>query len=362
MKLLSKKTVLLFFITSSLFASTPTEEGLFRNGDNADIKGDLITYKIKLHSTKSVIPTEKAIEQPVTATTTAAKTAVINEDTSIDLPIPTTEEKINYIKVIVLRKGEYNFQYLFLFYSSAEFTAKNLIKVLPIVSEKRLLTSEYSDLTQLNIGLLQMLTLNRSTEIVDYIKSIDPTFKRNSEVINKEKAYLYTRYRKYLQELKENPDLKEELEDPRNPKSEEQKEVVKKVEAMPMYVKSEAISLQQNDNKFMWSLNRENIQANFDQKHLFLKSLFINSTKKIRVNIGDFILYDGVHQLPSQYIIDVNDTEKLTVSFLAYREYINSTVQLSERIQYYTKQLEKAEKNSDKEEKPEFTNLLYQLK
>ena len=76
-------------------------------------------------------------------------------------------------------------------------------------------------------------------------------------------------------------------------------------------------------------------------------------------NVENFIIYDGVHQLPSKYIIDVNQLEKLTVSFLSYRVYPKSSVKILERIKYYSKQLERQKETLDT---TPFVNLLYQAK
>jgi hypothetical protein len=378
MKLLYKY-ITLFFLTNLCFAQTPTEEGLFRNGINPDISSDLIIYKIHINSKRHILP---EVDLEATETTDQKALSEVEKEKDTQSPVQESVEIIeenNYIKVIVFNNTSSTPQYLFLYYSSPDYNSKSLKKIIPIMHKRNIISSQYDESSQIMIGLLQMFTLNQSTPLVEYLKSVEPDFKTNKEALDAEKVALFKRYHDYLKLLKENPELKEDdtIENPRHPSDEEKLKAVQEIEKRPMYTPSKAVVLTREDNTFYWNLIHNNIQAQFDHGTLFLKQLKIKSVHNYIIDVENFVLYTNKHLLPPRFIINIENKEMITIKFDLYQSYPKSNAQITERIDYYSKRLDQIEKEKQEQKsnvmqingenieqpiKKPFINLLYRLK
>lgn len=387
---LAYRFFLIFLWPILVLATNPTEEGLFRNGENPDIGSDLLIYKIQIKSQRNVtvLSTEQEENTTTDQVAPSENTSNTTAQTTGEKTLPALEaqveivEQTNYIRTIVFNNNESNPQYLFLFYDAPTYANSSLKKIIPIMSQRNILSTQYDETSHILIGLLQMFTMNQSEILVNFLKNIEPNFKTNKEALNQQKVALYKKYHDYLKIIKENPDLKddESLENPRAPKDEEKMKLVQEIEAQPMYTPSAAVSLKRDENGFFWSLTHNNVQAQFDHGTLFLKQLHIKSVHNYNVDVEKFILYTNKFQLPPSFIIDVEGKEKVTVKFDSFTTYPNSKVQIAERIDYYSQMIEKnerakleSEQNKDsvvlingeakqpEKEKP-FVNLLYRLK
>ncbi len=332
MKSLCKLITILY--SFAVLATSPTEEGLFRNGDNPEIKGNLIAYRIHLHYEKITEPEEVPPQVEDKKIQETPKQTAIKE--------PEKTEVDNYVKVIITNHGNNYLQYLFLYYDKPDFNKDHLIHIRLVQNTRQLLDPQKSsEFSRITIGLLQMFTLNRSDEIVPSIKAIEPEFKLNKEIINKEKEALYTRYKNYLKQIKENPELKETLENPRSPEDPEKKLSVNKLISQPMYQPSSSIKLTKLDNKYLWTLTLPNLQATFTQQHLFLKSMIMRGQHSYQIDVEDFVLFDNIHLLPPTFMIRRNDNETLQISFKKFTIYPNAKTVFKDRVEYYTKILKK---------------------
>ena len=282
------KTLLLFLsflATSSLWASIPTTEGLFRNNNNTDVQATLVM--VTLQAEKKL--NEKALEKPV-------------EDSPLsEADVMKPEEQINKkvnLKYLFSVNEREDVEVVRVIYKPGKMDDDNIIDVKYYKNLEKGVV-ENTNRKGLVLGLLSSLALNRSEEISAFLKKVSTNYKSNEELIDPEKRDLYNQYKKYLKLIKEDESLKESLDNPMAPKDEEVRKTVEKIKERPFLQKDPHVSLEKKDASFLWKVDLDVLDAIFDGKTQRLQKLnFTKESDELAISLDDYILFNGNNELP----------------------------------------------------------------
>lgn len=293
---------ILLLACNSLSAAVPTIEGLLRNPSNSDVVGPNIVLRLKLNTKAEEASTEESTEYFVKY--------IFNTEYS---------SKIRLLEVV---------------YSSEEMKDDSILAV-----------KYYQDITsqdlkkekRLYLSILSSLALNRSNELVGYVKGISKEFKTNKEAVNEEKKSLLDRYKRYLIAKKENEE--EELQNPLKPENPEVKQKSKEVMSESFFKTSEKIILDKIDGRFMWSVKLDNFQGIFENESLRMKKISIeNLDGKDVYSFDKYILFDGVHEFPKIIKINLAGREfEITTNRLRHIE--SKAIKITKRYSDYMKKI-----------------------
>ena len=306
-----KKLILIIsiFIAMQAQAAIPTMEGLFRNGKNKDLSGNLIIIKMMVDEVS------------------------LTDD---------LEKRVSYLKFYFSVAEKNRIEFLQVHYPDGEMrkdSANHLYYAHNLLWNLR---KEEDDEKILFYSIMAMLGLNDSRPISSYLGKQSGDFKINKRSMNWEKVKLLKKYKDYLVIKKKNPDT-EELS-PLNPEEEEKKEKVKSILAAPMYTHSENINLIRRENSFFWEVKLPTINALFSNETHFIRELKIQTVRgPLAVTFGEFNAFNGVHFLPREILIRDRTEKSYKVRILSYNIYNNPKKGLRERHKDFKKVVEKYE-------------------
>ena len=112
-------------------------------------------------------------------------------------------------------------------------------------------------------GVVTSLVLNRSDIISAFLKKTNEDYRENRAVINRERKTLYDSYKRYLQTIRDEPELKGKFVSPLNPIERGEKKKVKKLLQRPFYMPSQKISLVKEGGEFYVLVKLEKVRAKF---------------------------------------------------------------------------------------------------
>lgn len=301
-------------------------EGLFRNGTNPDLAGNVVTANVEM---TQILATQKP-------------TAVLDESMEVQSPlsdsIPTTELK-NYLKFIISIKDK-RYEVLQLVYNAISYNPETLERVKLFSSDKHLFAESPSFLSRLLYALIMMFSINDAQELSKIFKEIEPQFLLNKEILNTEKIGLYHKYKQYLLTLKSDPSLKSDIKSPYDPEDPSKAQEVKEILSQSMYQQNDKIKLVKINDEFFWRLQLPSIEAYFFHETEFMKSLkIVYKGVTYEMTTEKFILYDGNHQLPRSLMVTVDGGPAYKLQFISYKQLVIPSYNMSERRDYYDKEL-----------------------
>ena len=319
-------TVLLLLL-SNCFSAIPTVEGLFRNGNNQKVAGNI--------SILSAFVTNLEDEDALKEMASSKKSPEQREG--------------QYVKLIFFRVNEEKFQILQGLYDSAKMDEKSLIEVnfIPHILKK---TKKEQKLSRsLFYSLMIMFAFNDSTGIKKLLKKYNNGFKENKEIMNKDKTRLYNDYRNYLLALKKNKDLKNELVSPFRPQDEKEREKADKLLSSSMYKNTGHVKLVRRNNRFFWEVNLRKAHALFTNEKYRLHYLQLHSPDgEVEVNAGDYFLSNGNYELPKILIFKDEFFRYIHFRMINMRVYDRLKRNLPTMARDYKKKLAKRkDKDSD---------------
>lgn len=266
-------------------ASIPTTEGLFRNGNNAEVSATLIMVKTVVTSKVSSMLMEKP------ATEVPAKE---ENDALVEEPKPV------HVKFLISSEGNDRVQLIQAIYETGKMDQGKLLDVRYFSNLEEKIKKSPTQLA-LFYSLLTSLTLNRSRELDTFLKLNSKTYRSNKDLVDPEKKALYERYKRYLKVVKEDESLKETMTNPMKPEDPEIAKSIEIVKSKPFMQRDENVSLKKTTNGFKWVINLDVMDAIFDNKsHRLEKLSFGKVDRNINFNFDDYILFDGTHELPKK--------------------------------------------------------------
>ncbi len=306
MKILS--FILLLTLASNSFAVAPSVEGLFRNPNSQDIDGNLIVLK-----------------------------AMIEREA-------TEEEyfKPSYYKFIFSIEGEDRVKFLQVEYNEGRMSNDDIVSTLFLNNFLPKVKSDELVERSLFYSLLTMYGLNKSEAISSILKRYSQNFVSNKNSLNKEKVELFDKYKKYLTAIKENEEIKEELQSPLESEDEEEKKKIQEIKAMSMYSESQSLKLVKEGRNFFLNLDLNGVTAKFtNEEHRLVKMKIVKGTDEVESFFSDYILFNGRHELPKQILIKDQGRVNYHVRFLGLNIFNNTGDNLQKRALRY-KKLEEA--------------------
>ena len=270
MNLVSKKCSVKFFIallmitSLSVHASVPTEEGLLRNLNNADLPGKNITLKTMVQTVGSV---DKGASD---------------------------QEKTEYVKFLINLEGP-AIALLQVNYSSAQMlnTQVKHVKYVPDLLAQ--IRKEKVPEKSLFYGIFMMLTTNRSQGVEAFLEKNGVSIVKNKTIFNEDKIKLLRAYRSFLITNKGKGDAGSPL----NPEDPKVKEKILGLFRSNTFKRAENIELVKKENEFMWKVDWKSSQGFFSNEERQFRA-FEHSTGEgaISMDANQYILFNGTNEMP----------------------------------------------------------------
>lgn len=246
------------FIAFNARSSVPTEEGLLKNLNNADLPGQFITLKVMMQNLSE-------------------------------------QEKNDYLKLILSLENPNSISMLQIVYSNSQMLNSQVksVKFIPdlLTQVKREKVQEKS----MFYAVLMMLTTNRSAGMESFLEKNGVSIVKNRAILNEEKMKLLRAYRSHLINNKGRGDAGSPL----NPEDPKNKEKVLELFRANTFKRAPNIELVKKDNEFMWKADWKTLQGYFSNEERRFRQLELNSPDgQIRMDAQSYILFNGVNELP----------------------------------------------------------------
>ncbi len=292
------------FISTQTLASIPTIEGLFRNGINPEPSGELVVVKALVERTEALKQKDESEEMEK------------SDDISSE-PL--------YLKFIFSLEIERRIQLIQVFYKKGRMHEKDLLDVQYFRSLDTEVAKGHSIEQGLFYSLLNLLSLNKSSTMMTYLKKRYPEVQANKEIVNKEKIQLLEKYKNYLIAIKEDETLKGSLKNPLHPDDPEAKQKVTELMNSPTLVSQEAIILKREGRHYYWCIVQEGLTAKFKNDTHRLKHMkLVGSEGEIEIDFGEYLLFNGLHQLPKEIFFKVPEGKTYKIRFTSLRHFTPS--------------------------------------
>jgi len=317
MKNLSRLILALLILSISASEAKPTLEGLFRNSNSPELDGNLVVIKMML-------------EEVATAN---SDVSLSTEEQDLKTPM-----EPRFYKFIFSTEIEKKTQLLQVEYKNNLMKRNDIKKSLYFKNLSEKIKEDVYTERSLFYSLLMMFGLNNSEGMKNILQKYGTNFVDNKNLMNEEKIKLINSYKTYLTAIKEDKTLKEELISPLKPEDIEEKEKVDTLLKAPMYKDSENITLSKEGQKFFWKMNLENVKASFsNEEHRLLRFELDSAEGNILGNFGDYILFDGRHELPKIIVLRDKANRQFKIRFLSFKSFVNKGKNLLERAVDYKK-------------------------
>ncbi len=307
-KLIIKVTLFLGMLNCN--ASIPTVEGLFRNPSNGEITKK--TAVIRFSIVRKALPTDSSASDE--------------------------ENVTHYVKYIFDTNLRTRVRAIQAIYNKKEMKSSDLVSVryLNNISEEKLTREK-----KLFLAILSSLTLNRSQELMNYLKGISKDVKYNKENYDYEKKNLLNNYKKYLVAKKE--DSEASLTNPLKPELLEEKEKVSETMKRPLFTQNETTKLRKKSRDFYWEVVLDNFQGEFENESLKVKKMEFNNLSSVdQFTFENYLLIDGIHSFPKLINMTILDN-KYDVQVIRMIHIESKNKSLNQRMKDYSKTLESNE-------------------
>lgn len=257
MKMFSKLLIVMM-ISFSAVASVPTEEGLLRNLNNADLPGQYVTVKTMVQSL-----------------TEADKTDYVKFQISLDNP--------NTIALLQTT------------YSNGQMLNSQIKNVKYFPDLLTQIRREKAPEKSLFYSVLMMLTTNRSAGMEAFLEKNGVSVVKNKTILNEDKIKLLRAYRSHLVNNKGKGDAGSPL-NPEDPKS---KEKVLDLFRSNTFKRAKNIELVKKDNEFMWKVDWKSAQGFFSNEERQFRAIdYSTPDSQIKIEASSYLLFNGTNELP----------------------------------------------------------------
>ena len=256
------KKFLQILILSSLslgaFASVPTEEGLLKNLNNADLPGQFVTVKMMVQS--------------------------LNEP-----------DKVDYVKLQLSLDNPSAVGLLQTVYSNGQMLNSQIKSVKYFPDLLTQIRKEKAPEKSLFYGVLMMLTTNRSHGVEAFLEKNGVSVVKNKTILNEDKMKLLRAYRTHLVNSKGRGDAGSPL----NPEDPKNKEKVLDLFRSNTFKRARNIELVKKDNEFMWKVDWKSAQGFFSNEERQFREMDYNTTDtQIKLEANNYLLFNGTNELP----------------------------------------------------------------
>lgn len=271
MKIKLKKILFLITIAITIiaspesFSSVPTEEGLLRNLNNANLPGQFITLK------------------------TMVQTAGYADQVSTD------QEKTDYVKFLISLENPSAISIVQITYSAAQMLNTQIKSVKYVPDLLGQIKREKVPEKSLFYSVLMMLTSNRSQGMESFLEKNGTAIVKNRTILNEDKIRLLKAYRSFLINNKGKGDAGSPL----NPEDPKNKERILSLFRSNTFKRAQNIELVKKDNEFMWKVDWKSAQGFFSNEYRQFRAMEYNTGEaQIDMTAAQYILFNGTNELP----------------------------------------------------------------
>ena len=257
MKKLFFNVLVILAISSTAQASVPTEEGLLRNLNNADLPGEHITVKMMVQSLSE-------------------------------------SDKSEYVK-LQLSLDNANISVLQTIYSNGQMQSSQIKSVKYFPDLLTAIKREKSPEKSMFYGIMMMLTTNRSQGMEAFLEKNGINVVKNKTILNEEKLRLLRAYRAHLINNKGKGDAGSPLnsDDPRT------KERILDLFRSNTFKRAKNIELVKKDNEFMWKVDWKLAQGYFSNEERQFRAIdYATPDAQIKIEASSYLLFNGTNELP----------------------------------------------------------------
>jgi hypothetical protein len=300
----------MFLSVVSSYGSIPTVEGLFRNPSNGEVTQKTAVIRFAIERRSSLV-SEGIQQEPAQDQITK-----------------------HYVKYIFDTNLKTRVRAIQAIYKTKEMNGNDLVSVRYIsnISEEKLVREK-----KLFLAILSSLTLNRSNELMNYLKGISKDVKYNKENYDEEKKKLLSSYKNYLTDKKENNET--ETQNPMKPELLEEKEKIDVTMKRPLFIRSETTKLRKKNRSFYWEVVLDNFQGEFENENLKMRKMEFNNLSSIdQFSFENYLLIDGIHSFPKIINMTILD-DKYKVEVLRMIHIESKNKSLKTRMKAYNKKL-----------------------
>lgn len=265
MKKLLLKTLLVFTVSMPVYSSVPTEEGLLKNLNNADLPGQFITVKMMVQSL-------------------------------------TEADKSEYLKLQLAIDGN-TIGLLQTAYTNGQMMNSQIKNVKYFPDLLSAIKREKSPERSMFYAVLMMLTTNRSQGVEAFLEKNGVSVIKNKTILNEEKLKLLRAYRAHLINNKGKGDAGSPL----NPDDPKTKERVLELFRSNTFKRAKNIELVKKDNEFMWKVDWKSAQGFFSNEERHFRALdYATADAQIKIEANSYLLFNGTNELPK--FLNIKDT------------------------------------------------------
>jgi hypothetical protein len=317
----------LFSLLNLGHSAIPTLEGLYRNGINSELAGNLIVAKIKINEITDI----KAKKEELLS---------LDEPKKIEnSELPEQTEKIvtpTFVKVLFGIKPNGKVSFLQVNYNKEDFSKSSVSKVKYFKNFERTLIRDESKDRSLVFSLLSMFCLNESKGMATFLKRNNSDFHFNKDLMDNEKVSYFEDLKSYLQLKKKDKEIPKELELAITPEDEEAQQRLKELIKRPMYKDVSQVKLVKWEGKFVWRAQLSNTLAYFSNLEHQIKYFRTKVNKEeMEAFFDDFIVFDGIHQIPRSFIMKNGKNQYFKVNFVSYKTYQQKKLRFNKRVGTY---------------------------
>jgi len=288
---------LILLIPLNLMANIPTGESLFRNVSNANITNSLISVSFVLREIAG-----NELEKSKENLEIISK---VNDPSALSIKILfyiDRDERVSIVQSIYDGSTRSNSEVLDLVYS------KNFMS---------LLTTDRPELDKkLFYSTLLSLVLNRADGFNFFLKKYSSGHLKNNELINMPKKKLIDSYRRYLYSIKDDPTLKNTLKSPLRPEKEEERIRVAQLLKEGLFTDTGLVKLVRENADDFWQYMLPNFKVTFsNEKKQLVNLIYGESGSEIQFVPREYILFDGVHELPKYISIRASNGKIYNLEF-----------------------------------------------
>ncbi len=239
-------------------ASVPTEEGLLKNLNNADLPGQYVTVKMMVQS--------------------------LNEP-----------DKMDYVKLQLSLDNPNTIGMLQTVYSNGQMLNSQIKSVKYVPDLLTQIRREKAPEKSMFYGVLMMLATNRSQGVEAFLEKNGVSIVKNKTLLNEDKMKLLRAYRTHLVNSKGRGDAGSPL----NPEDPKTKEKVLELFRSNTFKRARNIELVKKDNEFMWKVDWKSAQGYFSNEERQFRAMdYGTADAQIKLEASNYLLFNGTNELP----------------------------------------------------------------
>ncbi len=243
-------------------------EGLFRNGANEAIGGNLVVFELLV----TEIPKIQEIEE---------------------------KPKENFLKLVFFQDEDKSTKLFQFQYPDSQMNDQKISHFAKILNLSGKLKNDTNMERIIFFSILNMIGLNNSSPITYVLKKYNQDFKYNREILNGEKLALYRQYKDYISDKD-----RSSRESPLNPLKADDKVKVDELVKSSIYRNTGNVKLIKRDGDFYWFVDLSRSSALFfNNNHLIKEMKILISKGSIELDFDDYISFNGAHMVPGQIMI-----------------------------------------------------------